>query len=60
MSEQNKKPIPLASIYLEILSITIFILTPASPTIALLFGAVLYLYSYSSMTNAIILAFVRT
>ena len=56
-----KKPLPLASIYLmRSLTITIFILSPPSPTIALLFGAVIGILWLATvpMTNAIILSFI--
>ena len=56
-----KKPIPLASIYLmRSLTITIFILSPPSTTIAFLFGAVIGILWLATvpMTNSIILAFI--
>ena len=56
-----KKPIPLASIYLmRSLTITIFILSPPSTTIAILFGAVIGILWLATvpMTNSIILAFI--
>ena len=56
-----KKPVPLASIYLmRSLTITIFILSPPSATVALLFGAVIGVLWLATvpMTNAIILSFI--
>ena len=56
-----KKPIPLAFIYLmRSLTIIIFILSPPSPTVAILFGAVIGILWLATvpMTNAIILAFI--
>ena len=56
-----KKPVPLASIYLmRSLTITIFILSPPSATVALLFGAVIGILWLATvpMTNAIILSFI--
>ena len=56
-----KKPLPLASIYLmRSLTITIFILSPPSATVALLFGAVIGILGLATvpMTNAIILSFI--
>ena len=56
-----KKPIPLASIYLmRSLTITIFVLSPPSATVAILFGAVIGILWLATvpMTNAIILAFI--
>ena len=56
-----KKPIPLAFIYLmRSLAITIFILSPPSPTVAILFGAVIGILWLATvpMTNAIILTFI--
>ena len=56
-----KKPLPLASIYLmRSLTITIFILSPPSTTVALLFGAVIGILWLATvpMTNAIILSFI--
>jgi len=56
-----KKPLPLASIYLmRSLTITIFILSPPSATVALLFGAVIGILWLATvpMTNAIILSFI--
>ncbi|MDC1066976.1 MFS transporter [Alphaproteobacteria bacterium] len=56
-----KKPVPLASIYLmRSLTITIFILSPPSTTVALLFGAVIGILWLATvpMTNAIILSFI--
>ena len=56
-----KKPIPLAFIYLmRSLTITIFILSPPSAIVALLFGAVIGILWLATvpMTNAIILSFI--
>ncbi len=56
-----KKPIPLAFIYLmRSLTITIFVLSPPSATLALLFGAVIGILWLATvpMTNAIILSFI--
>jgi predicted MFS family arabinose efflux permease len=56
-----KKPVPLASIYLmRSRTITIFILSPPSATVALLFGAVIGILWLATvpMTNAIILSFI--
>ena len=56
-----KKPVPLASIYLmRSLTITIFVLSPPSATVALLFGAVIGILWLATvpMTNAIILSFI--
>ena len=56
-----KKPLPLASIYLmRSLTITIFILSPPSATVALLFGVVIGILWLATvpMTNAIILSFI--
>ena len=56
-----KKPLPLASIYLmRSLTITIFVLSPPSATVALLFGAVIGILWLATvpMTNAIILSFI--
>ena len=56
-----KKPVPLASIYLmRSLTITIFVLSPPSATVALLFGAVIGILWLATvpMTNAIILVFI--
>ena len=56
-----KKPIPLASIYLmRSLTITIFVLSPPSATLAILFGAVIGILWLATvpMTNSIILAFI--
>ncbi len=56
-----KKPIPLASIYLmRSLTITIFVLSPPSATVAILFGAVIGILWLATvpMTNAIILSFI--
>ncbi len=56
-----KKPMPLAFIYLmRSLTITIFVLSPPSATIALLFGAVIGILWLATvpMTNAIILSFI--
>ncbi|MDC0092727.1 MFS transporter [Alphaproteobacteria bacterium] len=56
-----KKPMPLSIIYLlRSLTITIFVLSPPSPFIALLFGAVIGILWLATvpMTNAIILSFI--
>lgn len=56
-----KKPIPLAFIYLmRSITITIFVLSPPSATIAILFGAVIGILWLATvpMTNAIILSFI--
>jgi predicted MFS family arabinose efflux permease len=56
-----KKPMPLSMIYLlRALTITIFVLSPPSPFIALLFGAVIGILWLATvpMTNAIILSFI--
>jgi predicted MFS family arabinose efflux permease len=56
-----KKPIPLSIIYLlRALTISIFVLSPPSPFIALLFGAVIGILWLATvpMTNAIILSFI--
>jgi predicted MFS family arabinose efflux permease len=56
-----KKPVPLASIYLmRSMTITIFILSPPSATVALIFGAVIGILWLATvpMTNAIILSFI--
>ena len=56
-----KKPVPLASIYLmRSLTITIFVLSPPSATVALIFGAVIGILWLATvpMTNAIILGFI--
>ena len=56
-----KKPIPLALIYLmRSLTITIFVLSPPSATLAILFGAVIGILWLATvpMTNAIILSFI--
>ena len=56
-----KKPMPLSIIYLlRALTITIFVLSPPSPFIALLFGAVIGILWLATvpMTNAIILSFI--
>ena len=56
-----KKPIPLAFIYLmRSLAITIFILSPPSATVAILFGATIGILWLATvpMTNAIILSFI--
>tara|TARA_B100000989_G_scaffold285639_1_gene253554 strand:- start:359 stop:1573 length:1215 start_codon:yes stop_codon:yes gene_type:complete len=56
-----KKPIPLAFIYLmRSLTITIFVLSPPSATLAILFGAVIGILWLATvpMTNAIILSFI--
>ena len=56
-----KRPMPLAFIYLmRSLTITIFVLSPPSATVALLFGAVIGILWLATvpMTNAIILSFI--
>ena len=56
-----KKPMPLALIYLmRSITITIFVLSPPSATIAILFGAVIGILWLATvpMTNAIILSFI--
>ena len=56
-----KKPLPLAFIYLmRSLTITIFVLSPPSATLAILFGAVIGILWLATvpMTNAIILSFI--
>ena len=56
-----KRPMPLAFIYLmRSLAITIFVLSPPSATVALLFGAVIGILWLATvpMTNAIILSFI--
>ena len=56
-----KKPMPLSIIYLlRAITITIFVLSPPSPFIALLFGAVIGILWLATvpMTNAIILSFI--
>ena len=56
-----KKPMPLALIYLmRSLTITIFVLSPPSATVAILFGAVIGILWLATvpMTNAIILSFI--
>lgn len=56
-----KKPLPLAFIYLmRSLTITIFVLSPPSAIIAILFGAVIGILWLATvpMTNAIILSFI--
>ena len=56
-----KKPLPLALIYLmRSITITIFVLSPPSATIAILFGAVIGILWLATvpMTNAIILSFI--
>ena len=56
-----KKPLPLAFIYLmRSLTITIFILSPPSATLSILFGAVIGILWLATvpMTNAIILSFI--
>ena len=56
-----KKPRPLSIIYLlRAVTITIFVLSPPSPFIALLFGAVIGILWLATvpMTNAIILSFI--
>ena len=56
-----KKPTPLAFIYLmRSLTITIFVLSPPSETVAILFGAVIGILWLATvpMTNAIILSFI--
>ena len=56
-----KKPMPLAFIYLmRSITITIFVLSPPSATLAILFGAVIGILWLATvpMTNAIILSFI--
>ncbi len=56
-----KKPMPLALIYLmRSITITIFVLSPPSATMAILFGAVIGILWLATvpMTNAIILSFI--
>ena len=56
-----KKPMPLALIYLmRSITITIFVLSPPSATLAILFGAVIGILWLATvpMTNAIILSFI--
>ncbi len=56
-----KKPVPLALIYLmRSITITIFVLSPPSATVAILFGAVIGILWLATvpMTNAIILSFI--
>ena len=56
-----KKPMPLALIYLmRSITITIFVLSPPSATVAILFGAVIGVLWLATvpMTNAIILSFI--
>ena len=56
-----KKPMPLAFIYLmRSVTITIFVLSPPSATLAILFGAVIGILWLATvpMTNAIILSFI--
>ena len=56
-----KKPMPLSLIYLmRSLTITIFVLSPPSATVAILFGAVIGILWLATvpMTNAIILSFI--
>ena len=56
-----KKPMPLAFIYLmRSITITIFVLSPPSATVAILFGAVIGILWLATvpMTNAIILSFI--
>ena len=56
-----KKPMPLALIYLmRSITITIFVLSPPSATVAILFGAVIGILWLATvpMTNAIILSFI--
>ena len=61
LGSQYKKPMPLSLIYLlRSVAITIFVLSPPSPMLALLFGATIGLLWLATvpMTNAIILAFI--
>ena len=61
LGSQYKKPMPLSLIYLlRSIAITIFVLSPPSPMLALLFGATIGLLWLATvpMTNAIILAFI--
>ncbi len=61
LGSKVKKPMPLALIYLmRSIAITIFVLTPPSATIAILFGAVIGILWLATvpMTNAIILSFI--
>ena len=56
-----KKPMPLALIYLmRSITITIFVLSPPSATVAIIFGAVIGILWLATvpMTNAIILSFI--
>jgi predicted MFS family arabinose efflux permease len=61
LGSKYKKPMPLSLIYLlRSVAITIFVLSPPSTTLALLFGATIGLLWLATvpMTNAIILAFI--
>ena len=61
LGSRYKKPMPLSLIYLSrSVAITIFVLSPPSPTLALLFGATIGILWLATvpMTNAIILAFI--
>ena len=61
LGSKYKKPMPLSIIYLlRSLVITIFVLSPPSPFIALLFGGVIGILWLATvpMTNAIILSFI--
>ena len=61
LGSKYKKPMPLSLIYLfRSVAITIFVLSPPSPTLALLFGATIGILWLATvpMTNAIILAFI--
>jgi len=61
LGTKMKKPMPLAFIYfMRSLTITIFVLSPPSATVALLFGAVIGILWLATvpMTNAIILSFI--
>ena len=61
LGSKYKKPMPLSLIYLlRSVAITIFVLSPSSPLLALLFGATIGILWLATvpMTNAIILAFI--
>ena len=61
LGSKYKKPMPLSLIYLlRSVAITIFVLSPPSPMLAILFGATIGLLWLATvpMTNAIILAFI--
>ena len=61
LGSKYKKPMPLSLIYLlRSVAITIFVLAPPSPTLAILFGATIGILWLATvpMTNAIILAFI--